>query len=56
FALSALYHLANFVHEDIWCTCPSTTNGNEQAHHNVNRDGVNLTLLGGSVRGRAFDD
>ncbi|KAG2033350.1 hypothetical protein BDR03DRAFT_967800 [Suillus americanus] len=40
----------------IWRACPATTNGNEQAHRNVNRDGVNLTLLGGIMRGRAFDD
>ncbi|KAG1876289.1 hypothetical protein F4604DRAFT_1581198, partial [Suillus subluteus] len=35
---------------------PATTNDNEQAHRNVNCDGVNLTLLGGVMRGRAFDD
>ncbi|KAG2032903.1 hypothetical protein BDR03DRAFT_968956 [Suillus americanus] len=40
----------------IWRACPATTNGNEQAHRNVNRDGVNLILLGGIMRGRAFDD
>ncbi|KAG2040066.1 hypothetical protein BDR03DRAFT_950183 [Suillus americanus] len=40
----------------IWCACSATTNGNEQAHRNVNRDGANLTLLGGIMRGRAFDD
>ncbi|KAG2040955.1 hypothetical protein BDR03DRAFT_73762 [Suillus americanus] len=40
----------------IWRACPATTNGNEQAHRNVNRDGVNLTLLGGIMRGRVFDD
>ncbi|KAG2034183.1 hypothetical protein BDR03DRAFT_803312, partial [Suillus americanus] len=52
----ALYHPASFIPEDIWCACPVTTNGNEQARRTVNRDGVNLTLLGSSVRGRAFDD
>ncbi|KAG1865876.1 hypothetical protein DFJ58DRAFT_655192 [Suillus subalutaceus] len=40
----------------VWRACPVTTNGNEQAHRNVNCDGVNLTLLGGITRGRAFDD
>ncbi|KAG1840477.1 hypothetical protein DFJ58DRAFT_91415 [Suillus subalutaceus] len=38
--------------EDITRARPATTNGNERAHRNINRDGVNLTLLGG----RAFDD
>jgi hypothetical protein len=56
FALPALYHPASLIPEDIWCACPATTNGNEQAHHNVNHDSVNLTLLGGIMRGRAFDD
>jgi len=56
FALPALYHPASLIPEDIWCAYPATTNGNEQAHRNVNRDGVNLTLLGGIMRGRAFDD
>jgi hypothetical protein len=52
----ALYHPASLIPEDIWRACPATTNGNEQAHRNVNCDGVNLTLLGGIMRGRAFDD
>ncbi|KAG1873879.1 hypothetical protein F4604DRAFT_1508453, partial [Suillus subluteus] len=58
FALSALYHPASFIPEGIWCAYLATANGNEQAHRNVNwnRDGMNLTLLGGVMRGRAFDD
>ncbi|KAG1760684.1 hypothetical protein EV702DRAFT_1053394 [Suillus placidus] len=56
FALPALYHPVSFIPEDIWCACPTTTNGNEQAHHNINHDGVHLMLLGGIMRGRAFDD
>ncbi|KAG2038583.1 hypothetical protein BDR03DRAFT_981532 [Suillus americanus] len=31
-------------------------NSNEQVHCNVNHDGVNLTFLGGIMRGRVFDD
>ena len=27
---------------EIWKASPSTTNGNEQAHQNINHDGVNL--------------
>ncbi|KAG2034401.1 hypothetical protein BDR03DRAFT_965204, partial [Suillus americanus] len=45
-----------FITEYVWRACPATMNGNEQAHRNVNRDGVNLTLLGGIMRGPAFDD
>ncbi|KAG2125773.1 uncharacterized protein EDB93DRAFT_1243973 [Suillus bovinus] len=56
FAFPALYRPASFIPEDIWRACPTTTNGNEQAHRNINRDGVHLTLLGGIMRGRAFDD
>ncbi|KAG2040908.1 hypothetical protein BDR03DRAFT_824049, partial [Suillus americanus] len=47
---------ASFIPEGIWRASPATTNGNEQAHRNVNRDGVDLILLGGVMRGRAFDD
>ena len=31
------------------------SNGNEQAHRNVNREGTNLTILGGIVLGMQFD-
>ncbi|KAG2742423.1 hypothetical protein P692DRAFT_20821992 [Suillus brevipes Sb2] len=51
FALPALYRPASFIPEDIWRACPTTTNGNEQAHRNINRDGVHLTLLRGIMRG-----
>ncbi|KAG2045848.1 hypothetical protein BDR06DRAFT_985730 [Suillus hirtellus] len=56
FALPTLYRPASFIPEDIWRACPTTTNSNEQAHRNINRDGVHLTLLGGIMRGQAFDD
>ncbi|KAK7032946.1 hypothetical protein R3P38DRAFT_2773440 [Favolaschia claudopus] len=39
----------------LWKSAPSTTNGNEQAHRNINRDGVNLTILGGIMRGMQYD-
>lgn len=32
------------------------TNGNEQAHRNINRDGINLTLLGGVMHGQDYDE
>ncbi|KAF8499346.1 hypothetical protein JB92DRAFT_3124993 [Gautieria morchelliformis] len=39
----------------IWQACPSTSNGNEQAHRNVNRDGTGLTLLAAIMRGMHYD-
>ncbi|KAG6374675.1 hypothetical protein JVT61DRAFT_4044 [Boletus reticuloceps] len=56
FALAAIYRPASFIPEDIWKASPSTTNGNEQSHRNINRDGINLTLLGGIMRGKEYDD
>ncbi|KAG2116152.1 hypothetical protein DEU56DRAFT_748432 [Suillus clintonianus] len=56
FVLAAIYRPASLIPEIIWRACPSTTNGNEQAHRSANRDGVNLTLLGGIMRGRDFDE
>ncbi|KAG2134297.1 hypothetical protein BD769DRAFT_1444341, partial [Suillus cothurnatus] len=53
---SAPHHPASLITKDIWHVCLVTTNGNEEAHRNLNGDGVNLTLLGGIMRGRAFDD
>ena len=40
---------------EIWKACPATTNGNEQAHRNVNCDGVGLTLLAGVMRSMHYD-
>ena len=34
---------------------PTTMNGNEQSHRNVNRDGVGLTLLASVMRGMQYD-
>ena len=56
FGLKAIYRPASFIPEEIWKACPATTNGNEQAHRDVNRDGTNLTLLGGIMQGKAYDN
>ncbi|KAG2741734.1 hypothetical protein P692DRAFT_201652917, partial [Suillus brevipes Sb2] len=56
FVLAAIYRPASLIPKVIWRACPSTTNGNEQAHWSANLDGVNLTLLGGIMRGRNFDE
>ncbi|KAF7333761.1 hypothetical protein MVEN_02332800 [Mycena venus] len=50
FALPALYQPASLIPLEIWKSAPSTMNGNEQAHRNINRDGVNLTMLGAIMR------
>ncbi|KAJ6477249.1 hypothetical protein DFH09DRAFT_1293043 [Mycena vulgaris] len=55
FALPALYQPMSLIPLEIWKSAPSTTNGNEQAHRNINRDGVNLTMLGGIMRGMQYD-
>ncbi|KAJ7256624.1 hypothetical protein C8J57DRAFT_982448, partial [Mycena rebaudengoi] len=55
FALPALYQPLSLIPLDIWKSAPSTTNGNEQSHRNINRDGVNLTVLGGIMRGMQYD-
>ena len=55
FAFPALYWHTSKMPLEIWKACPSTTNGNEQSHRNVNRDGVGLTLLAGVMRGMHYD-
>lgn len=55
FALPALYQPMSLIPLEIWKSAPSTTNGNEQAHRNINRDGVNLTMLGGIMRAMQYD-
>lgn len=56
FALPALYQPNSLIPLEIWKASPTTTNGNEQAHRNINRDGVGLTLLGGIMRGFHYDE
>ncbi|KAG6374217.1 hypothetical protein JVT61DRAFT_4875 [Boletus reticuloceps] len=55
FALPGLYQPASFIPLAIWKACPSTTNGNEQAHRNAYREGINLTLLAGIMKGSKYD-
>ncbi|KAG2342431.1 hypothetical protein BDR05DRAFT_846237, partial [Suillus weaverae] len=55
FALPTIYHPMSFIPITIWKASPTTTNGNEQAHHNINRDGINLTLLAGIMCGYEYD-
>ncbi|RGB22075.1 hypothetical protein C1646_776683 [Rhizophagus diaphanus] len=39
----------------IWNQTSNNTNASESAHANVNRDGCNLSLLAGVIRGQEFD-
>ncbi|KAG2111578.1 uncharacterized protein F5147DRAFT_744738 [Suillus discolor] len=40
FALPALYQPNSLILLEIWKASPTTTNGNEQAHRNINHDGI----------------
>ena len=55
FAFPGIYWLASLIPLDAWKASPATTNGNEQAHRNVNRDGIGLTLLAGVMWGKHYD-
>ncbi|KZV93882.1 hypothetical protein EXIGLDRAFT_767640 [Exidia glandulosa HHB12029] len=55
FALAALYQPRSKIPLAIWLAGKSNTNGVEQKHRDVNRDGKGLTLLGGIQRGLQHD-
>lgn len=55
FALPALYQPASLIPLDIWKGMTLSTNSGEQQHRNVYRDGVNLTMLAGIIRGMQYD-
>ncbi|EJD41424.1 hypothetical protein AURDEDRAFT_169588 [Auricularia subglabra TFB-10046 SS5] len=55
FALPALYQPLSKIPLHIWLAGASTSNGVEQAHRNVNRDGKGLPLVGGIQRGMHHD-
>lgn len=55
FAIPALYQPASKIPLEVWRASPSTSNGNEQSHRNINRDGIKLTLLAGIHRGMQYD-
>ncbi|KAF8582115.1 hypothetical protein K439DRAFT_1511977 [Ramaria rubella] len=55
FAIAALYQPASKIPIEVWKASPSTSNGNEQAHRSINRDGVKLTMLAGIMRGMQYD-
>lgn len=53
--LAAVYQPLSKIPVEVWRAAPSTSNGNEQAHRNINRDGTKLTMLAGIMRGLQFD-
>lgn len=55
YPLAAIYWPESRIPLNSWRAAFSTTNGNEQAHRNINRDGTMLTLLAGIMRGLQFD-
>ncbi|KAF8581881.1 hypothetical protein K439DRAFT_1618693 [Ramaria rubella] len=55
FIIPTIYQPASKIPLEVWKAAPSTSNGNKQAHHNVNRDGMGLTLLAAIMRGLQYD-
>ncbi|KAF5382081.1 hypothetical protein D9615_004312 [Tricholomella constricta] len=55
FVLPAVYQPMSLIPIQFWKASASTSNGNEQAHRNINRDGINLTMLAGIMRGMQYD-
>ncbi|KAF8522905.1 hypothetical protein BU17DRAFT_44275 [Hysterangium stoloniferum] len=47
FISAGIYQPLSKIPLEIWKASPSTSNGNEQAHRNINRDGIKLTMLVG---------
>ena len=56
FALAGLYHPESLMPAEFWKACSRTSNGNEQAHCSINRDGTGLTLLAGVMHGQEYDE
>lgn len=54
-ALAAMYRPLSKIPLDIWKAAPSTSNGNQQAHCSINRDGVKLAMVPGIIRGNEYD-
>lgn len=55
FALAAVYRPYSRVEKIDWMASPRTTNGNEQSHRDIYRDGINLTVLSGIKTGEEYD-
>ena len=55
FALPTLYQPKSLIPLAIWKASLLTTNGNKQAHQNIYRKGINLTLLASIMKGMIYD-
>jgi len=55
FVIPAIYRPHSLIPLCFWLASPSSTNGNEQAHRSINRDGIDLTLLSGIMRAMQYD-
>jgi len=55
FVIPAIYRPASKIPLSVWLAAPATTNGNEQTHRNINRDGTRLSLLAATIRGLQYD-
>lgn len=55
FAFPAIYRPNSHIPLDVWRAGPESTNGNEQAHRNIYRDGTGLTMLAAIMRGLQYD-
>ncbi|KAK7019278.1 hypothetical protein R3P38DRAFT_2632453 [Favolaschia claudopus] len=55
FAFQALCWEKSLIPRDVWMAGDTNTNLIESVHRDVNREGVQCTLLGGLQKGQAFD-
>ncbi|KAF8576710.1 hypothetical protein K439DRAFT_1366479 [Ramaria rubella] len=55
FALAVLYQPLSKIPIEVWKASPTTSNGNGQAHHSINRDHVKLTMLAGIMHRMQYD-
>ncbi|KAF8994773.1 hypothetical protein BDQ17DRAFT_1251365, partial [Cyathus striatus] len=55
FVIPAINQKQSLIPLRVWQSSPSSTNGNEQSHRDINRDGINLTMLGGIMHGMQYD-
>ncbi|KAF8996761.1 hypothetical protein BDQ17DRAFT_1173648, partial [Cyathus striatus] len=54
YVIPVLYWPESFIPLEIWQALLLSTNGNEQAHWNINYNGINLTMLSGIMRGMQY--
>jgi len=55
FVIPAIYRPASKIPLEVWQAAPWTTNGNEQAHRSINRDGIGLSVVAAGNFGLQYD-